>query len=86
MLTAGLLCGLSGGRGGEGRGRGERALSLDFFLRLVRALGRHLAPISVPSPLVRYRSARRRRNARNILVAPLRVASTQLQVVSPCCK
>lgn len=57
MLTAGLLYGRNGGRGGEGEGkgrdRGERALSLDFFLRLVRALARHLAPISVPSPLVR---------------------------------
>lgn len=51
MLTAGLLHDGSGGA--EGRG-GEYALSLDFFLRVVRALGRHLAPISVPSPLVRY--------------------------------
>lgn len=57
MLSAGLLYGRNGGRGGEGWDRGERALSLDFFLRLVRALGRHLAPISVPSPLVRYLSA-----------------------------
>ncbi|CAN0496534.1 unnamed protein product, partial [Ectocarpus sp. 8 AP-2014] len=41
--------------GGVGGRRGvERALSLDFFLRAVRALGRHLAPISVSSPLVRY--------------------------------
>lgn len=57
MLTAGLLYGRNGGSGSEGWDRGERALSLDFFLRLVRALGRHLAPISVPSPLVRYCSA-----------------------------
>lgn len=57
MLTAGLLYGRNAGRNGtngEGWDRDDRALSLDFFLRLVRALGRHLAPISVPSPLVRY--------------------------------
>lgn len=54
MLIAGLLHGRNGVRGGERWDRGERALSLDFFLRLVRALGIHLAPISVPSPLVRY--------------------------------
>eukprot|EP00903_Cladosiphon_okamuranus_P010367 g9808.t1 len=54
LLTAGLLYGRDGGSGGEGLDRGERALSLDFFLRLVRALGRHLAPIWVPSPLVSY--------------------------------
>ncbi|CAM9972358.1 unnamed protein product [Ectocarpus sp. 12 AP-2014] len=43
-------------RDGESGGRKsvERALSLDFFLRVVRALGRHLAPISVSSPLVSY--------------------------------
>lgn len=29
------------------------ALTLDFFLRMVRALERNLAPVSVPSPLVR---------------------------------
>ena len=56
--------GEGGGRGrGEGGGGGssglptegeiERTLSFDFFLRVVRALGRHLAPITVPSPLVR---------------------------------
>lgn len=54
MLTAGLLYGRDGRSGGEGWDRGERALSLDFFLRLVRALEKHLAPISVPSPLTRY--------------------------------
>lgn len=58
MLVAGLLYGRNGDGGvgegvGEGPGRGDRALSLDFFLRMVRALGRHLAPVSVPSPLVR---------------------------------
>ncbi len=52
MLVAGLLYGRDGGVGG-GRDRRERALSLDFFVRMVRALGRHLAPVSVPSPLVR---------------------------------
>ncbi|CAM9771482.1 unnamed protein product, partial [Choristocarpus tenellus] len=30
------------------------ALSLDFYRRLVRALDRHLAPLTVPSPLVSY--------------------------------
>ncbi|CAM9853492.1 unnamed protein product, partial [Ectocarpus fasciculatus] len=43
-----------GGGGGGGCGSIERALSLDFFFRVVRALGRHLAPISVSSPLVSY--------------------------------
>ena len=46
------------GRGGGSsglptEGEIERTLSFDFFLRVVRALGRHLAPITVPSPLVR---------------------------------
>jgi len=52
MLVAGLLYGRDGGVG-EGWDRCDRALSLDFFARVVRALGRHLAPVSVPSPLVR---------------------------------
>eukprot|EP00752_Nemacystus_decipiens_P010328 g9200.t1 len=54
MLTTGLLYGRNGDQGAEGWDKDEHALSLDFFLRLVRALGRHLAPISVPSPLVSY--------------------------------
>ncbi|CAM9664192.1 unnamed protein product [Scytosiphon promiscuus] len=44
----------TGDRARERRQNDKHALSLDFFLRMVRALGRHLAPISVPSPLVSY--------------------------------
>lgn len=62
MLAAGLVYGRDsrpaatpevppGAEGGDS-GAGSRALALDFFLRIVRALGRHLAPITVPSPLV----------------------------------
>lgn len=63
MLAAGLVYGRDSRQaatsevrpgeeaGNNGAGDG-RALALDFFLRMVRALGRHLAPITVPSPLV----------------------------------
>lgn len=61
MLNAGLVYGRTGGLGSynpmaavSSYGTAEGVLSLNFFLRVLRALGRHLAPITVPSPLVRY--------------------------------
>lgn len=49
----GGCCGAAGGKRRRTSGTNS-AMALEFFLRMVRALERHLAPIMVPSPLIRY--------------------------------
>lgn len=46
-------CGVSSNSKSGGKSDRSLALTLSFFARTVRALERHLAPITVPSPLVR---------------------------------
>lgn len=46
-------CGVSSNSNSGSNSDGSSALTLSFFVRTVRALERHLAPITVPSPLIR---------------------------------